>query len=403
MDAGAVPRYPTTTVVLPPSANAAVPSTRRYLPTLDGLRGIAILLVMLQHFTQYGGMRPTTWVDQLVYRTALVGWVGVDLFFVLSGFLITGILYDAKPGPHFFRHFYIRRALRIFPLYYATLVVVFVVLPVVAPGVVPPELRHTQAWYWSYTVNLLFARDGWPTVVELGHVWSLAVEEQFYLIWPAVVWWGRWRWLVKLCVACIVGSIAVRMGLVLRDQATAAYVLLPARLDALASGALLALLARGPEGIGALRRWAGPVVGGTSAVLLALFVWQRGLHGEDPLVQLVGYSVLAALFSGVVVLAATAPATSVGGQLLTARPLVYIGRVSYGLYIIHHLVVFVLQRHVLSVDRMPRVLGTQVLSQVVFSLIAFGVSVLLAALSWHLYERPILQLKQRFPYHPPPT
>jgi peptidoglycan/LPS O-acetylase OafA/YrhL len=76
---------------------------------------------------------------------------------------------------------------------------------------------------------------------------------------------------------------------------------------------------------------------------------------------------------------------------------------SYGLYIIHHLVVFALQRHVLSVERMPRVLGTQVLSQVVFIVIAFGVSVLLAALSWHLYERPILHLKQRFPYHPPPA
>jgi peptidoglycan/LPS O-acetylase OafA/YrhL len=178
-------------------------------------------------------------------------------------------------------------------------------------------------------------------------------------------------------------------------------VLLPARLDALASGALLALVARRPQGMKALRRWAGPVGGGTSAVLLALVVWQRGLPAESQVVQLVGYSLLAALFSAVLVLAATAPASSGLGRVLTAPALVYIGRISYGLYIVHHLVVFALQRHVVSVDRMPRVLGTQVLSQVVFSLIALGVSVLLAALSWHLYERPILHLKQRFPYHPP--
>ncbi len=99
----------------------------------------------------------------------------------------------------------------------------------------------------------------------------------------------------------------------------------------------------------------------------------------------------------------TAPTTSRLGRVLTAPALVYIGRISYGLYIVHHLVVFALQRHVLSVDRMPQVLGTQVLSQVVFSVIALGVSVLLAALSWHLYERPILHLKQRFPYHLPPA
>ena len=129
----------------------------------------------------YGGLRPNTAVDKILYMVAMAGWVGVDLFFVLSGFLITGLLYDARGEHFYFRHFYIRRCLRIFPLYYAVLVLFFVVLPRLREVrelgyVIPPD----QMWYWTYSVNAIIAADGWPQAFLLGHFWSLAVEEQFY-------------------------------------------------------------------------------------------------------------------------------------------------------------------------------------------------------------------------------
>ena len=142
-----------------PLHHTFIPGT--YIPALDGIRGIAILLVMLHHFTIYGGMQPTATADKLFYLVASAGWCGVDLFFVLSGFLITGILFDTKESSHFFRNFYMRRCLRIFPLYYGSLAVVFIVLPWFMPlGWRFHQLLTEQGWYWVYLSNVLIAAKG---------------------------------------------------------------------------------------------------------------------------------------------------------------------------------------------------------------------------------------------------
>jgi peptidoglycan/LPS O-acetylase OafA/YrhL len=183
------------------------------IPALDGIRGIAILCVMLYHFTFYGGIEPTLIVDKVYYHTALVGWFGVDLFFVLSGFLITGILYDTASAPQYFRNFYARRVLRIFPLYYGTLAVFFFLIPLVIDiSDTFEELLRDQLWYWSYLVNVQIALEYWPSFFALGHFWSLAVEEQFYLVWPLVVFFLKRRSLIAICVVCIVGAFLVRVG-----------------------------------------------------------------------------------------------------------------------------------------------------------------------------------------------
>ena len=132
-----------------------------HVPALDGIRGIAILLVMVHHFTIFGMGAPTTVLDKRVYKLFAAGWCGVDLFFVLSGFLITGILLDAKGGAHFFRNFYMRRFLRIFPLYYGFLFAFFVLLPLTfSLGDNFRSLLEQQGWYWSYLVNLPIAMEG---------------------------------------------------------------------------------------------------------------------------------------------------------------------------------------------------------------------------------------------------
>ena len=165
-----------------------------YTPALDGLRGIAIILVLLHHLTIY---RPTRGIDEWIATVPLVGWSGVDLFFVLSGFLITGILIDARGSKRYFTSFYARRTLRIFPLYYLVVFVALILVPLsqtlhrvlVGPYPDPPHLP-----YWLYYTNFSIAErglvHGW-----LDIAWSLAIEEQFYIVWAVLVFICLPRWL----------------------------------------------------------------------------------------------------------------------------------------------------------------------------------------------------------------
>ena len=179
------------TVTMDPSAGEVDRSLERgHILALDGLRGIAILLVVFSHFVSNLRIPADGWAWPLV-SIAHAGWAGVDLFFVLSGFLITGILVDARGSSTYFKSFYARRALRILPAYYGFLLAIFVVLPLLHLGAGDNYMlaRQHQGWYWLHLTNVMMAIGELP-----GHgpypstlFWSLAVEEQFYLIWPAIV------------------------------------------------------------------------------------------------------------------------------------------------------------------------------------------------------------------------
>jgi peptidoglycan/LPS O-acetylase OafA/YrhL len=377
------------------------PKLNSHIPALDGIRGIAILLVMLHHFTFYGGMRPATKVDRLFYMITTAGWVGVDLFFVLSGFLITGILYDARGADHFFRNFYIRRVLRIFPLYYGTLIAFFVILPALVPlDQRYDALAQDQIWYWSYLVNWQIGFNGWPANYAIGHFWSLAVEEQFYLIWPVAVFLFGWRKLVTICLAIIVGSFFVRVGLVWAGYSTAAYVLTPARMDSLAVGGLLALMGRSPDGLSKLSHWSWPAAAAAAALIAVIFVRKRGLSQENPYVQIIGYTLLAVLFGAILSIAITSPRASFPAKLFAHPALMFFGRYSYALYIFHHPLILAVGYRDFRVANLPALLGSQLPGQVLYTIIVGGASVVLALLSWHLYESRFLRLKARFPYEP---
>lgn len=381
------------------------PRLHERIPQLDAVRGLAILLVLLFHFSRYGhGLPPATnLIDRMFEVLTRAGWVGVDLFFVLSGFLITGILYDSKRSVHYFRNFYARRVLRIFPLYYGTLVVFLLVLPrLVLSSEAIGAHQGDAVWYWTYLSNVRIAKDGWQGFDSLGHFWSLAVEEQFYVVWPVVILFFSRSNLIRICSWCIGGALLARVALNLAGYQTAAYVLTPARIDTLALGALLALTARGPAGLTHIARWAQPVAGLLALLLCAMALWRRGLEPHDPVISTVGHTLLACLFALVLVCALTSPRRQFLGRLFSSSLLRFLGQYSYALYVFHHPILF-LRPGLLPLDWVPTVFGSLLLKKLVFISSATGVSIVLALISWHLYEKQFFKLKRFFPYQPSET
>lgn len=370
---------------MPPSP----PAEPTHLPALDGFRGLAILAVMLSHFLNAGhAVTEETWWG----RALLGGFVGVDMFFVLSGFLITGILLDARvTTARGFGVFYTRRALRIFPLYYASLALVFLLSPA---G--PDSGADSPWWYWTFASNLGATWKGrWlvsPEGFDLGHFWSLAVEEQFYLVWPFLVAALGRRHLPKICLACLVIAPVTHFAFHFSGNAPAAYLFTPVRLHTLAAGAWLALAFRDPVRWDFVRRHAKPVLLVTATISLAALIFPRHL-------SLVPFSPF--LWGSALVLALASPAagsTAPWQALLSTRPLLVLGKLSYGLYILHYLFDPWLKQ-VLHDRWILNLTGDRpLLALALFLIAAFALSLAAAALSWHLFEKPILSLKRYFRY-----
>ena len=373
------------------------------MPELDGLRGLATALVMLHHFTIFGGMQPEVPLDRVYYEIARTGWIGVDIFFVLSGFLVTGILVDTKGHPGYFRHFYGRRVLRIFPLYFAVLAALFIVLPALQP--ISPAFRRElqdQAWYWTYLVNVRTALEGWPKFRGLGHFWSLAVEEQFYLVWPVIVLLAGRRLLLWLSGAFVIAGLLLRTGLALAHEPLAAYVLMPARMDSLAVGAAFALAIRNVAWWQVARRWA-PIAGAVAVPgLLGIGLWKKTVDPESFPIQTVGFMLTTALAGALLVTALAGASEGRIRRLLASRILRRTGRYSYALYIFHNLLVFRITNHLFSVSQLPRIGGSQLAGQLLFLVTATALSFGLAWLSWHGLEQPFLRLKRFLPYRVDP-
>jgi peptidoglycan/LPS O-acetylase OafA/YrhL len=372
-------------------------------PALDGLRGVAILLVVLHHCAVEAPPHTLSdWVGRFMYD----GWVGVDLFFVLSGFLITGILYDARGSDHALRNFYVRRVLRIFPLYYGTLLVVFGLTAALgdrASGEFRAAWAH-QRWFWLYGTNILYTLKGGFIGEPLSHFWSLAVEEHFYLLWPFVVLFFPRRGAMGVCLGAMMAALGLRWWFNGSDYALGAYVLTPCRMDALAAGALLALLCREKGGIVGLvkpARWTALMA---AIPLAAIIILKRG-HvkpaGEGyEMVVTAGMSLLAVFFAATLLLAIR-PGDHLLGRTLSAPWLRFLGKYSYGLYIFH----FIFHPFIFEWAGPTHVqtwTGSLLLGIIVYVGITLAISVSLALLSWHLYEKQFLKLKQYFEYRPRP-
>jgi peptidoglycan/LPS O-acetylase OafA/YrhL len=342
-------------------------------------------------------------IEYAIYHLSKSGWIGVDLFFVLSGFLITGILCDTRESPGYFRNFYARRVLRIFPLYYGFLLV-WTLLLAWSPGFTPVERQGWQAnqwWYWLYLANIHLgiapgATPGEPTVF-----WSLAVEEQFYLLWPLVIALVSRGRLALVCLGLMTTALLLRVAWLAAappiGSPDSLYFLTPARMDALATGALLAVVARDPRRWRGLVRHAAPLAAGLTAMLLAWLMWTRGLRKDAAPMQAVGYSLVALTAAGWLLIGVTAPASSLRRRIYAHPVLRFFGWYSYGIYVWHELV-YHLSRGIPWVIHPPRWLGSYVPASLAVCLLLTGLSTGLAVLSWHGYERHFLRLKSRFGY-----
>jgi peptidoglycan/LPS O-acetylase OafA/YrhL len=256
------------------------------------------------------------------------------------------------------------------------------------------SLSDDSPWYWTYLINFRIAADGWPTFGALGHFWSLAVEEQFYVLWPVVVFLCRRRPLMVFCAVCVGVAIVTRLALHVAGNPTAAFVVAPARLDALGIGAFLALSVRKPGTLARVLRWAKPSAIVSVCGLAMLFIWKRGLPSQDPAVSIVGRTLLALFFAAGLALALPDGPETQARKWLASPALMFFGRYSYGLYVLHHPLLHV-KPAALSFDSLPTVLGSHLPGWLLFVGAGIMISIGLALLSWHLWEKRFLELKVR--------
>jgi peptidoglycan/LPS O-acetylase OafA/YrhL len=372
-----------------------------HIPALDGVRGVAILLILFNHFSPEGAYDNR--LAKIFQPITANMTIGVDLFFVLSGFLITGILLRSRTSAHYFRNFYIRRAVRIFPLYYFVLILLAIGLHFILSWKNLTTLRDAWPWYWFYATNYLIARTGWGvldhTQVSLGHLWSLAVEEHFYLFWPAVVWLFSNRGLGRWCVALIVVAPLWRAYAIVSGQgALTTYVATQCRMDSLAVGALIAVAIQHRSAAQLLRQYGWIAIVSAFASIACFALDQRVIYFAGESIKLnrpiavVAYSFFAFAWAGLLLL--SLEAGSWMSRLMSHRWLRFFGVYSYGMYIYHRLILNTLTTS-FSMRRLAYhgKIWTAVLPHYI---LCIGTTALIALASYHLFEKHFLKLKRWF-------
>ena len=361
------------------------------------MRGCAILLVIATHLAS--GTTAASGFDEVVLRTLRAGWIGVDLFFVLSGFLITGILLDTRGDPRYYRVFFARRALRILPLYW-----LYLMLLVAAAWWLPADpqratLLTSLPWHAAYLTNVIVAIRGWDVSgFQTGHLWSLSVEEQFYLVWPTLVLVAGARRLRDATVRAMLWVPALRAVAVAAGVLTlTTHLLTPLRADSFGAGALLAILIRDDERERLLPRLrlAGTVAIG---VLVAIAVYDRGLRYSSPLVRTSGYTLLALGFASLLERALRATPGSTLARTLGSGTLRSIGRYSYSIYLFHPPVLLAFDTLILDRNFLPVIAGSRLPALIVYGVAFTAVMWVIGFTTWWTFERHFLRLKRHFPY-----
>jgi peptidoglycan/LPS O-acetylase OafA/YrhL len=383
---------------------------QKHILALDGLRGLAVLSVIMVHVNlSFDGPTGSGLIGKPMAAILGCGWVGVDLFFVLSGFLITGILLDAKGSQYYLRNFWARRVLRILPLYLGYLFFLTVIAqakPLKFLSQPIPADGMCSLFFYYYNFYAAFVR----ILPQAHHFWSLAVEEHFYIVWPIFVMVLPRRSLISLCVGGVVFSLALRVFVVCSGLwLQVAYLITPCRLDGLLAGAFVAIAVRDEVVRCFLYRYAERVMVGSGFFLFGVLLGQRHFldfidfrrisdAGVDSSVTLtVGITALSLFFATALARVIDSPQNSRTQLILTNDWLVRFGRYSYGMYVFHVFILSltsaVLSRLAPSLAAVPGFIG-----KLLLAVIVLPVTFLFACVSYHLFEKRFLCFKKYFNY-----
>jgi peptidoglycan/LPS O-acetylase OafA/YrhL len=368
------------------------------IPELDGVRGLAVLLVLMVHIIPYNPVLVDLPFPELIHALSHMGWIGVDVFFVLSGFLITSILLQTRDGDGYYRNFYARRALRIFPLYYLTITIVFIVVIIFSPDQ-KNEVLYNLPWYYLYVSNWGFSFLYLEDPFAIGLAWSLAIEEQFYLVWPLIVHRLNSRKLVLLSLILIISSLFVRIVLPQLyisptiDYGELFYHATFTRLDSLILGALIAMMYQ----LEFWKKLLGILATPTFIISLFAIYYLVSINPISPLwdnppMYIYGFTFIALAAGGLIVMLTTYPEESLLRKLFRIRLLSFFGKYSYAIYLFHRIPILFLDRYFNE----NAILGYQ--GWLLFNVLALLIPVIMAVISWEVFENPILKFKKYFEY-----
>ncbi len=387
-----------------PLGSSSIPNLDQHIPVLDGFRGFAVILVLLLHwdpFSHAGG------VDIPYYlRFFRIGWIGVELFFVLSGFLITGILLKTKEHPRYFLNFYARRALRIFPLYYLVLIVALIILPLFH-WYEPSEFGSFSSWGWySYWVFLSnFAMGiGYAKHNYLVVTWSLSMEEQFYLLWPLLMFRYSPTAIFRFGLAylCLIPFARAFMLYGLGNSVLMVDYLTPVRLDSIVAGSILQIWLRTASDlkISQLCKSARILFPfSLFGLLIVLFIQEYYLIidgryiGQSKVNIFLGISVVALFSITSIILVLSSTKESILYKIFTSKLLCFFGALSYGIYLTHEMIYKVLKEliyedYLSTFDPFSQ--------SIVMIFLAGGLVFIFTTTSYYCFEQPILRLKKYF-------
>ncbi|MCL2013013.1 MAG: acyltransferase [Cystobacterineae bacterium] len=389
---------------------------RGHIPALDGVRGLAIGLVLAVHL--FSNLMPGGGFFHNALKQLLsYGALGVEVFFVLSGFLITGILYDTKTKAHFFKNFYMRRFLRIFPLYYGVLALIALVafgLPqwvALEPQTLKEmhNLQGIQGWLWSYGLNFyIWLRHitDWAQLPYVSHFWSLCVEEHFYMFWPIVVFCLPRKPLIGVAMGLVAFSMFMRMGMYFAElNPLAIYALTFCRFDALCLGGILALVVRSNHSAEHHLRWMRKAalwllgIGALFVLLSFLLTWGQK---DTPLWNFfrpLRETAFNVVFAGILAGALVAKPHSLVAGFFCSTFMRFLGRYSYGLYVYHAMLAYYfVSRNTLEFVQqwVPHALAATLL----LGSLGCALSCAMAVLSYHIFEKHFLKLKSFFEAKP---
>jgi len=358
------------------------------IKSLDGVRGIAILLVLFYHTYLFSHIRSSHFADRVLTYLGKLSWSGVDLFFVLSGFLITRILLDSRDSPHYYKNFYIRRILRIFPLYYLYLILVFFVFSIF---LLPVKLSFKdQAWYWFYLANYkcFFFRNN---PVLLNHTWSLAIEEQFYLCWPIIVSLFVKNKLKRILIGIFIFSFLVRLVLSMFGYEFwfIRYIFF-AKIDLLSAGALLAVLYRESKLNLKDRKTRINLVWILVSSLVLFALLKLLFHGGILLGSYL-FTCVGILCSYFIILALHVSPGSFIGKILSSRLLTLFGKYSYSIYLFHLCIVLALCKFILP--KLQIFIYSSSLLWLTLFVLESGITLFISWVTYTFYERYFLDFK----------